>query len=72
MVGSKLKSTLEYMWTWLSSWVVALVDVIPSTRARKAISPLLTYAIVAIIVVAGVAAIYFIVISPGSSTSTYP
>jgi len=68
-----MRSTLEYMWAWLSSWAVALVDMIPSTRTRKAISPLFTYAIILIIVVAGVAAIYFIVISPGASTtSTYP
>ena len=67
-----MRSILEYTWAWLSSWVVALVDLIPSTRTRKAISPLFTYAIILIIVVAGVAAIYFIVISPGSSTSTYP
>ena len=69
---SKMRSTLEYMWVWLSSWLIALSALIPSTRARKAISPLFTYAIILIIVVAGVAAIYFIVISPGSSTSTYP
>ena len=68
-----MRSTLEYIRTWLSSWVVALLDMIPSTRARKAISPLFTYAIILIIVVAGVAAIYFIVISPGAATtSTYP
>ena len=60
------------MWAWLSSWVVALVDLIPSTRVRKAIAPLYTVVIILVIVVAGVAAIYFIVISPGSSTSTYP
>ena len=59
------------MWAWLSAYVVALMDLIPSTRVRKAISPIYTAVIIVIIVVAGVAAIYFIVITPGTS-STYP
>ena len=68
-----MRSTLEYMWAWLSSWVIALVNLIPSTRVRKAIAPLYTIVMIVIIVVAGVAAIYFIVIYPGATTtSTYP
>ena len=60
------------MWAWLSSWLYVLLDNIPSNRVRKAISPLYTAVIIVIIIVAGVAAIYFIVITPGSTTSTYP
>jgi len=68
---SDLRNKLEYMWAWLGSLVVALVDLIPSARVRKAMAPLYSVVIVVIIVVAGVAAIYFIVISPGPATQ-YP
>jgi len=66
-----LRSTLENIWAWLSAYVVALVDLIPSARVRKAISPLYTAVIIVVIIVAGVAAIYFVVITP-STSSTYP
>jgi len=60
------------MWAWLGSLVVALTDLVPSTSARKAMSQLYAIVIIVIIVAAGITAIYFIVISPGSTTSTYP
>ena len=69
---SELRSTLEYMWACLSAHVVALVDLIPSTKVRKAISPLYAAVIIVVIIVAGVAAIYFIVISQGPATTQYP
>ena len=53
------------MWAWLGSLVVALTELIPSARVRKAIAPFYTLVIVIFIIVAGVAAIYFIVISSG-------
>jgi len=66
---SDLRSTPEYMWAWLSSWLVAMVDRIPSARVRRAITPLITVGIIVVIIVAGAAVIYVLVVT---SKSPYP
>ena len=62
------------MWAWLSTLLLAAVDRIPSTRVRRAITPIITVIIILVIVVAGAVVIYILVVTPsGSSTSTiYP
>jgi len=71
---SKLRSTLEYMWAWLGTFLLAVVDKIPSTRVRRAITPMITIIIIVIIIAAGVIVVYILIITPtGTTTSTvYP
>ena len=71
---SELRSALGYMWAWLGTWLLAAVGKIPSTRVRRAITPLITVIIILVIVVAGAIVVYILVITPTStSTSTiYP
>ena len=71
---SELRSTLEYVWAWLSWWLLAAVEKIPSTRVRRAITPLITVIIILVIVVAGAIIVYILVITPTSTSTTtiYP
>ena len=75
---SDLRSTPEYLWAWLGSWLVAMVDAIPTVEEnrpwwRRTISPLVTALIIVVIVAVGAIVIYLLVVTPTTSTTiTYP
>jgi flagellar basal body-associated protein FliL len=63
---------LEYAWALLSSFVVTLLEKVPSARVRRATSRWIPVLVVIIIMLCGaLLIIYFVAIGPGS-TSTYP
>ena len=68
----RLNGELRYLWALLSTWVAAFVNKLPSAKERKAISPIMTFALVAIIIVCGALIVFFVAFYPGTSTSTYP
>lgn len=68
-----MRSTLEYTWAWLSALLLAMVDKIPSSRVRRAITPMITVIIIIVIIAAGAIVVYILVVTPTSSTTiTYP
>ena len=67
--GKKLRSTLENIWTLLSSLMIAM-----GTRSRRAIAVGSWYVIgivIALIVVGGIV-VAVIVLTPGGTTTTVP
>ena len=70
---SDLRSTLEYMWALLTSWVLAFADKIPSDRGRRAVTRFITLAVIIIIIACGILIVYLLVVVPTPTTrTTYP
>ena len=69
-----MRYVLEYLWVLLSSALFTLANSLPSGRARRAISALVTVIAIIVVVAAGLIIIVFLLIVPTSvSTSTiYP
>jgi hypothetical protein len=65
---------LAFTWALLSTWLLAVVDRIPSTRVRRAITPIITVIIIVVVIAVGVIVVYILVVTPTSTTTStiYP
>ena len=68
--GSTVRYVLEYLWALLSSALLTLANSIPSERARRAISTVVTVIAVIVIIALGIIIIVYLVVIPGVTTST--
>jgi len=69
--GSNVRYALEYLWALLSSALLTLTNSLPSGRARRAISGLVTVIAIVAVVAAGLLIIVYLVTVP-TTTSVYP
>jgi len=67
---SAVRYVLEYLWALLSSALLTLANSIPSERARRAISTVVTVIAVIVIIALGIVIIVYLVVIPGVTTST--
>jgi len=62
----------ESMWALLGSTLLTLTFPEPAAQSRWKLTPLISAALIVLIIAAGAFLIYFIVLAPGPTTTTYP